>query len=704
MPTRIQPAGNLLGAPRAEADPMLDRAFVATSDYYALTAKTDFNFVVGRRGTGKSALYRKTGEHFEAQDATILLQDTPPEHATMEFQRLLSRCETYRLMRATARITWRGNILIQITDILLSIWESRYIPANDFLLSFKEEHGRLFDIDRFNRQVEILKQYTDNLQSPHAAPDSLARGLKIEEFQRQVAMALKALDMQVVLLFDGLDEGWEPTIESTAALGGLAIALSDFADANTSIHGIVFVRDNMMRSLAHFDNDFSRHIEGNTLRLHWEERSLLHLVANRLRIALNLDIESDIRIWNRFAQRDLRDLAGFQRCLERTLYRPRDVLVLLNRAFVSAARQGRSEILLTDIDTASRDISAERLSDLLKEYDAVLPGLELFIEVFRDRPAVIRLRSLAGLLDEAIDRSRASVSSKARDFALLGSSKEIIGALHAVGFIGLRDSTEDRFVFCHDGSLASTEDWDNDREVIVHPCYWRALNLSDGMVPLEVATTVSDEYELVPVGEIKDLRTKGIGEVLGELTAVPHGRDGAQSFEKWVLRVVQILFQGSLTNFEAKPNPGAVSQRDIVATNMADRGFWQRVRQDYGSRQVIIEAKNYADLTNDDLRQVLSYSVGEYGRFAIIVFRSEDEGVSEKVRAWLRAVYHEHNNRLILLLPTVLLQRSLQKLRNARKHDYTEKLLNKRLDILVRRYVSIPSGRTVPVQVRDDMR
>ena len=48
--------GNILGAGRAEADSvMLAKAFIETADYRALIQSDDFNFVVGRRGTGKSA-------------------------------------------------------------------------------------------------------------------------------------------------------------------------------------------------------------------------------------------------------------------------------------------------------------------------------------------------------------------------------------------------------------------------------------------------------------------------------------------------------------------------------------------------------------------------------------------------------------------------------------------------------------------------
>ena len=52
--------GNLLGGDRAEVDHvMLEKAFVQTHDFQALVTTTNFNFVVGRRGTGKSALFIK---------------------------------------------------------------------------------------------------------------------------------------------------------------------------------------------------------------------------------------------------------------------------------------------------------------------------------------------------------------------------------------------------------------------------------------------------------------------------------------------------------------------------------------------------------------------------------------------------------------------------------------------------------------------
>ena len=155
---------------------------------------------------------------------------------------------------------------------------------------------------------------------------------------------------------------------------------------------------------------------------------------------------------------------------------------------------------------------------------------------------------------------------------------------------------------------------------------------------------------------------------------------------------MKILFSGQLSNVELHPNKDAVQRRDVIATNVAAKGFWRRVYEDYGSRQVVFEVKNYSDLHLEDVRQALSYSGKEYGRCIFIVFRSENEGVGEKERAWLQEMYSQHQM-LIFLLPAKILARCLSKYRAQRRGDYWDEHLSKRLDTHLRAYVNVKSAR-----------
>jgi len=171
-----------------------------------------------------------------------------------------------------------------------------------------------------------------------------------------------------------------------------------------------------------------------------------------------------------------------------------------------------------------------------------------------------------------------------RDFALFNSGREAAAALYGVGFFGVALGPDGRYRFCHDGSLADIEPTNIDAVTVIHPCYWSALNLRVDTGLEEVAVQIDDDlYRKGAEGRIKDLRVRLLGQIVGELPKLPLGDEGAKEFEDRVFRTVRMFFGGALSNFELKPNPGQIQQRDILATVMATAGFWKRIFDDYGS-------------------------------------------------------------------------------------------------------------------------
>jgi hypothetical protein len=446
----------------------------------------------------------------------------------------------------------------------------------------------------------------------------------------------------------------------------------------------------MFRALAHFEPDFSRHIEGSDLRLRWDEASLFHLVAERIRHALNINVENDSKVWARFAQRGLEGRSGFDRCLKNTLYRPRDVLVLLNKSFQVASKTQRQQIIDEDVEAAAKMISIDRREDLVKEYNAVLPGLRLFTEIFRGGKPIWTYHELLARFQLAIEQESYAVED-ASDFALLGTSNDVFLALYSVGFLGVQRDGAGPYVFCHDGAHSDIQTIPATGSIAIHPCYWRAFDLSTEAPPIEVLTHIYDEYETTKDPGVKDLRMQRLGQAIAELPQLNPGDEHAAAFEEWVLRAIKILFSGHLSNVELHPNKDAVQRRDVVATNSARDGFWRRVYEDYDSRQVVFEIKNYGGVRLEDVRQALSYSGKEYGRVIFLIYRGENEGVAEKERLWLQEMYSQHGV-LVFLLPAKILARCLSKYRSHRRTDYWDEHLGRRLDTHVRSYVNVKSA------------
>jgi Cdc6-like AAA superfamily ATPase len=678
--------GNILGNARAEADlQMLGQAFVETADYLALTKTTDFHFVVGRRGTGKSALYQRLKQFFTDASKTWIHTEIPKEHFALELQGRLKALDCdYRMARSICRLLWRSYILVAVGRQTNNHYKAQRSTTAPWLADLynKDPYASYKDVFSYANAVLSACPSIPATQ----LPSEIARLSKIDQLQESVVESLVSSNSKSVVLLDNLDEGWEPAAIPTAILGGLALAATDLRDSETNIHVIVFVRDNMFRALSHFDPDFSRHIEGSSLRLAWDENSLFHLVAQRIRVALNFSTENDAKVWSRFAARGLEGRTGFEKCLQNTLYRPRDVLALLNRAYQLALRDERGEIIDEDVEKAGRTISSERLEDLLKEYNTVLPGLRLFIDIFRDGPALSPLGGILQRLNHAIE-SGSYETIEARDFALLGTGQEIFYALHSIGFLGIEQPGAGRFMFSHDGASSDLSDLSDNIQVAIHPCYWRALGLTMDAQPIEVLTRIHDDYEPGDVSAIKDHRSRRLGQLVEQLPRLTMGADDAAKFEEWVHRTIQILFAGHLANVELHPNKDAVHRRDVVGTNISNNGFWRRVYEVFGAHQVVFEVKNYAELKLEDMRQALAYSGDYYGNITFLVYRTESEGASEKERAWLQEIYrHKH---LILLLPAKSLARCVSKQRSGVRDEYADAFLTKRLDTHLRSYLSI---------------
>ena len=85
-------------------------------------------------------------------------------------------------------------------------------------------------------------------------------------------------------------------------------------------------------------------------------------------------------------------------------YRPRDILLSLNQAFYNAAKQGRNQIVLADIDATAKNISTGRLTDLHREYESILPGLSQLTMAFSGHNPELTIKEATAIIDRVVTR------------------------------------------------------------------------------------------------------------------------------------------------------------------------------------------------------------------------------------------------------------------------------------------------------------
>jgi hypothetical protein len=689
---------NSLGDLRAEADgDMLSRAFLETADFRTLIETSDRTIVVGRRGTGKSALALRISGHWQGDNRVRVVRISPEEYHVIGARPLVNHFGgTFSKIRAGCRLVWLYTLMMEAAVSLAP--KFAFANSDGYLaIRARAETWRSFGLtvpDRFSR---LLDQTLDLSDSSERSIGKLPIDLDLRSVEKSLASACSDSRMTVVFLIDKLDEGYEPDEIGIGYVDGLVQAAIDIKTRIPQIRPIVFLRDNIFRAVRVYDQDFSRNIEGSVLRLHWDVDALFNFATKRISIATNSKEQSSaLKIWNRFTADRLKGKKGFQDCLQHTLYRPRDLLSLLNEAFYLAGKSGQEVIVPEHIVATSNFISQNRLDDLRKEYSVILPGLVEYTGAFQGRDPEMSVKQACDLIAALLGAGSADAKVY-QDFLIVGDPVTVLRSLYSTGFIGVKHRTTGTFVFCHDGR-APDQDFGLQDFILVHPCYWSALNMTREVLTKTEAEEIFDEYDIVISSETPEIRNARIKELIEELARIPEGKEGATDFESWCLSAVRICFAKGLRNVELKPNKNAKSRRDIVATNLGDGDAWKRVYDDYGTRQVIFEVKNYQELRPSDYYQIEHYLSGEYGRIAFVITRASSNDVyADKDLQWIREMYSTDKKILVVKLCGRWFAKMLDRLRNPQKHDAVNDAIHNILDTYTRLYIE---GQSLPKKRR----
>ena len=672
-----------LGDVRAEEDTkMLKQAFVETDDYRTLIERNERCIVVGRRGTGKSALALKLAERQEGERSAILITIAGDEEENIGIEEKVQKFgNSYGRQKAAAKLVWLYAIWMEILQQVRD-------RGND------GQKGRKVRRERVNKWVqggrsigrsvgEVLWEATEG---GAAEVGELDRQLDVRRIGEEVGTTLDKEGKMVYIIVDRLDEGWEVSESGIAAVNGLVQGIIETRTRIKRVVPIVFIRDNMFRGIQEKDPDFCRNIEGQVLRLYWSNQKLWEVIVGRLRIATGSRQEATEKIWNQYVEEELTGREGFTKCLKRTLYRPRDILGLIQATLERAERSGSSKISLDDIQCSAKEISENRLRDLFKEYAAMLPLLPAYAEVWRNESVQRRVESLKEEIEARLGKTTSSSQERQEWLVLRRDTAAALKQQYGVGLIGIQDRRTGAYSFCQDGRPRMEEIFDND-QVMLHPAYWHGLNANGTELDTGTSQDIYDEYEIERQSDAPALRQRMLRERRNALTEIASGSSGATDLEEWCVEVVRICFAKSLRNVERQPVSTGTNRPDIVARNLGVSEFWNRVLSDYQSRQVVFEVKNKNDFDGNDIRQLTAYLTNGAGNIGFLVTRGGSENLErgaelDQVRdAW------SNSQKLILKIPCTLSSKLLGRLEQTSRHDKVDNFLNSLLDRYERCYI-----------------
>jgi hypothetical protein len=619
-----------LGASFAEYDLTLKgdpSVFVITPAYLAAgDHERQKYFFIGRRGTGKTAtsLHLLGQDHHSFQIHPGIFSPSHPRFAEEAF--LDPKQKPYRSLVAAFKRVLQEEVLAQWCRCCGASKEA--FPRG---LRAHVDRARSRDFD------ERLLNHVDDLLAPLDAGSDAAWLSLINEPKRigkQMDDCRWARSAVHTLVLDRLDELWDGTDMAVAYLSALMHAVMQLNTQADWARALVFLRENVFERVRSVDPEFSR-LETSVVGMDWTREQLVEMVERRFNKPFNTRIALGGPTWDHFfADGPAAVVAILQYCQ----YRPRDVLIYCELALESAVSHRHEKITSQDVHDAQRRFSVSRLKDLGDEYGENFPQIAAVLARFYGLGQRFTLRGmedlLAGLLRDAEIKQLC-----AGWIFRVATPESFTRLLFDIGFVGLniRSQTVYRSSGPRDTTPPAISQASN---IQVHPSYWSALDLQAKLVneldasrPYQRVGLVADLPEAMTLSEYDDR----LLELEMSLEALKSGSAQAAAFEDIVGDVIRLCFARVLTNVEAHSRDldGRVV-RDWVASNRADAGFWQMVRQRYDSTQVVWECKNYDHLKSDNFHQISYYLTKPIGRFGIIVFRGSQAGK-----------YDEHVRRIV---------------------------------------------------------
>jgi hypothetical protein len=424
-------SGFNLGGQQAEADPLLEEAFYRTSQYRAVADRDDPHcFVIGRTGSGKSALLRQ----LETQYSGHVIRIAPEDLAL-----------TY--VADLQAIRWLDQQRVHLDPLFIALWKHVFLvelikhrynvhspdAKQNFIsalgekikkdrskleaLRYLEEFQGKFWCEADERVREIADRFESQIRaeagvnlggSLAASAGEITSGEERRElvarFQRivnetqlpRLNQMIKVLDEDILsspqhfvtIVIDDLDQDWVDDHVTNSLIRCLFRAVHDLKRVS-NLKIIVALRTNIFEAL-----DFGQRTGGQeekfralSMRLRWSPADMTAMLDERTRAAGD-------RLGNEmFGVRTLLPAKNKTRgdALEfiyrRTLMRPRDVIAYLNECLAGATANPR--ITWDQIHAAEDSYSRNRLLALRDEWKPTFPGVDRVLGAFEECPSVM---------------------------------------------------------------------------------------------------------------------------------------------------------------------------------------------------------------------------------------------------------------------------------------------------------------------------
>lgn len=494
-----------VGKISAERDENLGSYFYDNGTLASVIANKKSFLLLGRKGAGKTALFRFFTEH---PDTFVAPQDkvisVSLDDYSWNVHSLLSQSGTAESL--AYRQSWKFILLVEaISEISLRENASRKVrkaqrlleeifgsPIPSTLELVKNKILQLSKLKLPKGGIDLEAGGIDNIgvsageiEFNHISQDNTLRSAlmsNIEGITRYLEASLDDVDPgdgSLFFCFDRVDEAWDATSRniSEKVITGLISAADSLTEKyNGLLRPIVFIREDIFETLPLNDKNKLREDCGSLLR--WDKDGLNRMILKRLNYfasAKDIVIDDVDALFDQAVMRQRLKPSAY--ILKRTMFRPRDFVCFMSK-IIAAAKEVSQADLFEDTVEALEKLPVEAIysaesqysewlqRELMDEWSVQLPAFKSYLEAIQNHGQNVFRKS--DFTDQLV-RAGIQVNSTAE----LGEHLRFLFNNSIIGF-KLGDQNYWRYK-CFYG----TQGFSDEQLYKVHDGLFKALNLTE---------------------------------------------------------------------------------------------------------------------------------------------------------------------------------------------------------------------------------
>lgn len=440
------------GDPVAENEQSQLHDFFVETNPYLRALSGDAHLLVGRKGSGKSAIFLQVRDMCRANKQNIVVDLMPEGYQLIKLKEfVLDRLSlgvrkeliaafweyvlwleiAYKILEKDSRKSKYDHQIFQKYQELEALFRVRVDTGQG---DFSERLGLLSDniISRFSEHFD-KKSSTEVFKSSEVL--EIIYGEDLAKLRDAVLDYLKIKGF-VLFLFDNLDRVWTPggfTEDDAVILIGLAEAMQaiarKFNKREYDFRWLLFVRSDVYEFLVAGMADYGKL---STYSLEWSDREQLIQLFNHRLIAHDGTSLRTLAISEISVER-VSGTPVIDFLIDGSLMRPRYLIRLFETARRRALTLNRSKIAEDDYRFALQELGWQVLEDLDREISDLIPDAQNF---------------LFGLMEEITDLTPAKLRYLAgKTISDLATIDKLIDVMIWNGSLGVRTETGDKYIY-----------------------------------------------------------------------------------------------------------------------------------------------------------------------------------------------------------------------------------------------------------------